>query len=110
MNASDELLHEQLHHLVEQGRKAVVADLCVLVAKGYDDEVKANASMVVFSVRNMEEKTDQEATQEVLLALGQAMDSILVSYSDMEVILRDKKTGDEFRPGQQSFGHRVHHA
>jgi len=109
MNASDELLHEQLHHLVRQGRKAVVADMAILVVKGYDEEVKANASMVVFSLKGDDEKSEQEIAQEIILGLGQAME-ILVSCSDMEVILRDKKTGTEFRPGEKVFGHRVKQA
>lgn len=107
MKASDEILHEQLNHLVKMGRQAVVADLCVMVAKGYDEEVEATASMVVFSLVDEEKKSEDEAMQAVVLALAQAIDTILRSRTNMEVILRHRKSGVEWKPGESSFGHRV---
>jgi hypothetical protein len=103
MKADDPITHQQLQHLATQGRKAVGARVVVLVASAYDEERKAKSNLVCFDCDREQDPTmaEQMATLAEVLAL--ALGNVLRDGS-MELILRNKETGETYDPMAKAFG------
>lgn len=107
MNPNDPLIHEQLNHLVTQGRKAVVADVAILVVKGYDPEEMASVTMMVSDTRGTS-KNDTHEIAVIMDTLFKGIDNVLkVTNKKLHLILRDSDTGEEFDVNENAFGHTV---
>ena len=107
MNPKDPLIHEQLVHLVTQGRKAVVADVAILIVKGKDPEVGASVTMLVSDTRYPSDNESHELAV-VIDALFKGIDNLLkATGKDMKLVLRDTKTGKDFDVNENAFGHTV---
>jgi hypothetical protein len=107
MNPQDPIVHEQLSHLVIQGRKAVVADVAILIVKGYDPEAKASVVMLVSDIKD-ESNDDAHEMALIIDALFKGIDNLLkATAKDVEIVIRDRKTGKEFDLNEGNFGHTV---
>jgi len=107
MNPQDPLVHEQLTHLVEQGRKAVVADVAILIVKGFDTTVGAPVVMLVSDTKNQQDDDAHEMAV-VIDALFKGVDNLLkAATKDVELIIRNKLTGEEMTLNENNFGHTV---
>ena len=104
MNADDEVLHEQLHYLVEQARKATNVRSATLICSFHDEGKNATASLAVFSHEDQDGSYAQ-VMGEVIATTVRGLSNLLRNHSPFEVVLRHKETGEEVDVCSSSFGH-----
>lgn len=80
MDATDPIIHAQMKHTVDSGRKAVAADRAVFLVQMFDDVKDATATMCTFSVID-EDAEPRAVIVEALLMLESGMNSLLSSES-----------------------------
>jgi hypothetical protein len=106
MKADDPITHQQLQHLATQGRKAVGASIVVLVASAYDEERKAKSNLVCFDSDPDQDPTTSEQMATLAETLTLALGNVLQG-GGMELVLRNKKTGETYDPMAKAFGHTI---
>ena len=106
MKADDPVTHQQLQHLATQGRKAVGASIVVLVASAYDEERKAKSNLVCFDADPEKDPTTSEKMATLAEVLSLALGNVLQG-GGMELVLRNKKTGETYDPMAKAFGHTI---
>lgn len=106
MKASDETIHQQLAHICNAGRKAIGSEVMVVITSFHDEEKDANAVLLLYGCSDELVESGQEAmTVEVMETMFRGVNNILKAHTKLELILRDKESGQEFRPGDNTFGH-----
>ncbi len=105
MKADDPLVHQQLQYLATQGRKSVQAKVVVVVASAWDPDRKAKSNLVTFDTDG-DDNTMQEKMATLTEVLAVALGNVIAN-STLELILRDKKTGEELDPMKMTFGRTV---
>ena len=101
MKPDDPVLHEQLHHICSNARKAVAADRCVLIIEFHDEDKDKPCTMLMYD-GPQENKATEEAAH-VVMALLAGVNSILLSTTKLQVAIKNNETGevrdiDSFEP------------
>jgi len=91
----DPALSEQMVYLATMSRKALGAELVVIVAQIREKETDRIGSIIAYD--EADDVPERPVLYEVSQLLLKAASTILSTQTDIELVLRNKKTGDEFR-------------
>lgn len=95
MKISDPLLHEQLHHVANTGRKAISAKTFIVLAGVYDEDAECNASILAFCLEGEDKMPGEDQLSEIIDITSKCLSNVLTQSTHLELILRDKRTGEE---------------
>ena len=106
MKADDPITHQQMMEYAKRGRQAVAADYFVAIAKGHDEDRDATGHLMVYAARD-ENESERDKTAELIDCITIALTNVLDHYTTLEVVIRNKKTGESINPGGKHFGRRA---
>ena len=94
MRSDDPILYEQLHYICTSARKSTASDSVVMIIEFHDEKVDKPCTMMVFDSKEEDTRSEREIAQ-VALATLSGVNSMLQSMTNLEVLLKDTKTGKE---------------
>jgi len=95
MNLKDPSLTDQMIYLAKMSRKALGAEFVVVVAQMREKKTDRMGSIIAYDASD--EVPEIHEMYELSSLLLKAANTVMSTQTDIEIVLRNKKTGVEFR-------------